>query len=148
MEMHPTIFNFNKEIIFGESGAFIFVNVGVPIISHFTRNPTYIAFSAVGSTLLGGSIFWLAARIYDRENNSKINIKKIASDIGYFTPAAIILGLIIYDPSIYFLTHYLLTHEYQTQVSVLIAQVVSFFLFLIFMNIYRHLLYKIRGKYL
>ncbi len=144
--MHHSAWNFNKEILFGECGAFLMANLTTAIVSHFTKSPTAISAFAVAGTLAGGALFWLAARIYDHVRMKEFKAAEIASDIGYFTPAAVILGFAVYDPAIYLISHWLLVHSYQAQLSVLLGQIAAFSLFLGSMNIYRALLLKYRGK--
>jgi len=147
--MHPSVYNFNKEILFGESGALILANVTAPIVAHFTQNNNIISVSALLSTLIGGSLFWLTTRIYHhKKKDSDFKVSKIKSDISYFTPAAFIFGLVVYDPAIYFISNYLLNSHYTVGISVITGQVIAFSLFLICMNLYRLFLKKYKIKHL
>jgi len=146
--MQPSIFNFNKEILFGEFGALIFANITAPIIANLTQNTTLISASAVIATLCGGASFWLVTRIYHRKKSNDFEVRKIKSDINYFTPAAIIFGLLVYDPAIYFISNYLLNSKYIVELSVVSGQIVAFSLFLLCMNIYRLFLLKYKLKHL
>jgi hypothetical protein len=146
--MPPSTLNFNKEILFGEFGALIFVNITAPIAAHFTQNTTIISASAVVATLSGGALFWLTTRIYHKKRNNDFEVRKIRSDINYFTPAAIIFGLLVYDPSIYLISNYLLNLKYSVELSVISGQIVAFSLFLLCMNIYRAFLLKYKLKHL
>lgn len=143
-----TAFNFNKEIIFGEFGALLVANVLATIISRVTVNSSIISASAVVGTLIGGALFWLAMRIYHRHKANILHRKEIQSDIHYFTPAAILGGLFIYDPALYFISNYLLNSEHAVTLSVITGQVIAFLLFLGFMNIYRIILLKFKLKQL
>ncbi|MDE1874619.1 MAG: hypothetical protein KGI79_01645 [Patescibacteria group bacterium] len=138
--MHKSFVDFNKEIIFGELGALIMANLLAYISSHFTSNDSAIAVWAVVGTLLGGSIFWLAARIYDKFRDYRSKPADLAKDISYFTPAAIVLGFLIYDPSIYFVSRYLLRQGHWVETSVIVGQAIAFSLFLFCMNVYRAIL--------
>jgi hypothetical protein len=138
--------NFNREILVGECGALLMASPASVIVSHFTRNASVISSSAVAGTLVGGALFWLLARIYDKVRERSLNARGLASDIGYFAPAAVVLGLLVYDPSIYFTSRHLLNLGGKVGDSVLAGQFVAFALFLLFMNIYRLLLLRIRGK--
>jgi hypothetical protein len=144
--MQQSTLDFNREILFGECGALLAANPTATVVSHFTRNASVISSSAVAGTLVGGALFWLAARIYDKVKRKRFDAKTLASDIGYFTPAAIILGFLVYDPSIYFTSHHLLREGDRVEYSVIVGQVVAFTLFLGCMNFYRLLLLKVRGK--
>jgi len=144
--MQKTTLDFNREILFGECGALLLAGPSASAVAHFTRNAAIISSSAVAGTLIGGALFWLAARIYDTVREKRFDAKTLASDIGYFTPAAVILGFLVYDPSIYLTSHYLLKQGDRVGRSVIAGQVVAFALFLSCMNIYRMLLLKLKGK--
>jgi hypothetical protein len=137
---------FNRELLFGECGALLLANPAASIVSRYTRSADVISYAAVAGTLAGGSLFWLAARIYDSTRDKRLDAKLLASDIGYFTPAAIVFGFLVYDPSIYLATHHMLRDGDSVVPSVFIAQIVAFLLFLLCMNLYRSLLLRIRGK--
>jgi hypothetical protein len=138
--------NFNREILAGECGALVLANLAAPAASHFTGNAAVISATAVAATLVGGGLSWLAARIYDRKKQNTFNTKAIVSDIGYFTPGAIVLGFGVYDPAIYLVTHHLLVRDTGVGWAVLIGQVVAFTLFLLALNAYRFLLLRFKGK--
>jgi hypothetical protein len=144
--MQQSTLDFNKEILFGECGALLAANPAALAVSHFTRNDAIISWSAVAGTLFGGALFWLLARIYDKVRQHRFDAKVLASDIGYFTPAAVLLGFLVYDPSIYFTSHHLLKEGDKVVDSVLIGQLVAFTLFLLCMNVYRLLLLRYQGK--
>jgi hypothetical protein len=146
--MRKSTFNFNREIILGECGALLAANPTATVVSHFTSNASAISGSAVAGTLLGGALFWLGARVYDNARQKGFDSKALASDIGYFTPAAVALGFLVYDPSIYFTSHHLLKEGDRVVPSVLVGQIVAFSLFLLSMNLYRLLLFRFRGKML
>ncbi|HEY5227301.1 MAG TPA: hypothetical protein VIJ19_02115 [Opitutaceae bacterium] len=146
--MQKTTLDFNREILFGECGALLAANPAAEVASHFTANPAVISSAAVAGTLLGGALFWLAARVYDKVRQKSFDRKSLASDIGYFTPAAILLGFLVYDPAIYLTSHHLLTSGEKVLSSVLLGQMVAFSLFLACMNLYRLLLIRVRGKVL
>jgi hypothetical protein len=144
--MRQSAYHFNREILLGECGALLLANGSAPIVYHFTRSPDLISSAAVAATLIGGGLCWLAARVYDRVKDRTFSAKGLASDIGYFTPAAIVLGFGVYDPSIFIASHYLLIHGAGDSVSVLLGQLFAFSLFLASLNAYRLLLLRFRGK--
>jgi hypothetical protein len=144
--MLQSTYHFNREVLLGECGALVLANASAPIVYHFTRSPTVISSAAVAATLIGGALGWLGARIYDRVRDRTFTAKVLASDIGYFTPAAIILGFAVYDPSIYLASHYLLIHGAGDGASVFLGQLLAFVLFLAALNAYRLLLIRFRGK--
>ncbi len=78
--------NFNKEIIFGEIGALIGTPLSSYIISKFIPSVRAIAFSAVLGGIIGGALFWLFMRSYDKKIEKKFSVKNLAEDIIYFTP--------------------------------------------------------------
>ena len=139
-------YHFNREILIGECGALAAVNIMAPLISHLTRDATTISTAAVVATLAGGSVGWLAARVYDKVRDRTFTAKAMASDIGYFTPAAILFGFLVYDPAIYLVSHHLLTRGFGGWLAVVLGQVVAFSLFLAALNLYRAVLLKYRGK--
>lgn len=144
--MRQSTLDFNREILFGECGALLMANPAALIVSRFTRSSAVISWAAVGGTLAGGALFWLAARVYDARRDKRFNPRVLMSDIGYFTPAAIALGFLVYDPSIYLTSHYLLDQGGRVGRSVIVGQVVAFALFLSCMNLYRLALLRMRGK--
>jgi hypothetical protein len=144
--MQQSTLDFNKEILFGECGALLAANPTALAVAHFTTNDAVISWSAVAGTLFGGALFWLLARIYDKVRQRRFDAKVLASDIGYFTPAAVLLGFLVYDPSIYFTSHHLLKEGDKVVDSVLVGQLVAFTLFLLCMNAYRLLLLRFRLK--
>lgn len=144
--MRQSAYHFNREILLGECGALLLANGSAPIVYHFTRSAELISSAAVAATLLGGGLCWLTARVYDKIKDKTFTAKELASDIGYFTPAAIVLGFGVYDPSIYLVSHYLLIHGAGDGVAVLVGQLVAFALFLAALNAYRLVLLRFRGK--
>jgi hypothetical protein len=144
--MRQSTYHFNREILLGECGALVVANGSAPIVFHYTRSADLISSAAVAATLIGGGLCWLAARVYDKVKDRTFTAQALASDIGYFTPAAIILGFTVYDPAIYLASHYLLIHGTGDAVSVLVGQLIAFALFLASLNAYRLLLIRFRGK--
>jgi hypothetical protein len=146
--LRQSTLNFNKELLVGECGALLLANVTVPTLSHFTPNATVLSSAAVAATLAGGSLSWIAVRIYDQLRAKTFTRKSLAGDLGYFTPAAILFGFGVYDPVIYLLSHFLLLHEIGPWAAVMIAQLLAFLLFLVSLNAYRLSLFRLRGKML
>jgi hypothetical protein len=144
--MQKSTLDFNREILFGECGALITANPTATLAAHFTGNAEIISSAAVAGTLIGGAAFWLVARIYDQVRERRFSAKLLATDVGYFTPGAVIFGFLVYDPSIYLTSHHLLRTGTRVEYSVIVGQAVAFFLFLGCMNLYRLLLLRIRGK--
>jgi len=144
--VHQSTLNFNKELLLGECGALLVANFGAVAVSHYTHRAGVISASAVVGTLLGGTLFWLGARIWDQVRAKSFHARGLASDIGYFTPGAIVLGFLVYDPAIYLTSHHFLLLGGQVGWAVVGGQILAFGLFLISMNLYRAVLLKVRGK--
>jgi hypothetical protein len=144
--MQKSTLDFNREILFGECGALVMANPMAALAAHFTRNTAIISSAAVAGTLIGGATFWLVARIYDHVREKRFSTKLLATDVGYFTPAAVVFGFLVYDPSIYLTSHHLLRSGARVDFSVIVGQAVAFILFLACMNVYRLLLLRVRGK--
>jgi hypothetical protein len=133
----PSWFDFNKELVCGECGALVAANGSAWLAARFTPSPSWISGTAVVGTLAGGSLFWLAARIYDRSRGRRYAKGELASDLGYFTPAAIGLGLAVYDPLLYATSRYLLCQDARVLWAVTAGQGVAFSWFAAAMNLYR-----------
>jgi hypothetical protein len=146
--MQQSTLAFNRELIIGECGALLLVNPVASLTARITSNPSVISGSAVAGTLAGGALFWLAARIYDTSRSQGFSAKRLASDIGYFTPAAVLLGFVVYDPAIYLISRHLLKSGDTVTPAVFVAQAAAFLLFLASMNLYRILLLRLKGKQL
>jgi hypothetical protein len=120
--------------------------VAVPVVSHFRADATLLSSVAVAATLAGGSLSWMAVRIFHQKRQRTLTAKRMANDISYFTPAALFFGFCVYDPAIYLLSHYLLVRAVGAWVAVMTGQLVAFSLFLLAMNLYRLFLFRLRGK--
>jgi len=142
--MGREIINFNKEIIFGELGSVLGAPLFAFIFSRFVENPDFISGSAVAGGIIGMAIFWIYTRIMDKGEG--YSLKKLADDIKYFTPAAFIIALLFYYPTVFFVSKSFLTNNHRVLYSVIVAQVAAFLFFLTGMNIYRYFLYKVIGK--
>jgi len=144
----PTARAFNQEIIFGEIGALVGAYVAGLTAAHLTRSAALISASLIPGTLLGGSIFWLTARIAHQRARRTWSVGMLARDLGYFTPAAMVLGFAVYDPAIFLASHFLLVRGARVALSVAAGQVTAFSLFLAGMNGYRLILAKTGTRYL
>jgi hypothetical protein len=144
--MKKHFLNFNKEILFGEIGALVLAPLSSYIASLFIDNSKIISFAAVIGALLGASVFWISMRIYHQNKIKKYKIKGLASDIAYFTPAAFLMTLLIYYPTLYFLSNYLLKEGRGIFNSIIPAQIIAFTLFLIGINLYRKILLSHFGR--
>jgi len=143
--MKKRTFEFNKEIVFGEIGALISVPTVSFLVSLFTKNPSAISTAAVIASLIGASAFWIFMRVFDEKRRKSYTFQHFATEVGYFTPVAFIIAVLVYYPSLFFISKYFLTKE-RVVYAVITAQAVAFTLFVILMNFYRHMLFKLTGE--
>ena len=144
----PTAWEFNKEIIFGEVGSLLGAYAAAWIASRLTRNAALISAALIPGTLLGGTAFWLTARIAHQRKRHNWSVGVLARDISFFTPAAAILGFAVYDPAIFLASHSLLVHGAGVVLSVAGGEITAFSLFLGSMNAYRLILAKTGARHL
>jgi len=143
--MKKRVFDFNKELIFGELGALISVPIVGFLVSLFTENVSAISSAAVIASLVGASAFWIFMRIFDEKQRKAFTFQHFAAEIGYFTPVAFLIAVLVYYPSLFFISRNLLAKE-AVIYAVITAQAVAFSLFLVAMNFYRHLLFRLTGE--
>lgn len=143
-----TTLDFNKEILFGEAGALISAPLIAYIVSLFMETPRIISGSAVIGSIIGASAFWIIMRVYDKKMKGKTGARQLAEDVIYFTPAAFIITLFVYYPSLFFTSKYLLINDGGVLSSVIFSQAIAFTLFLLSVNVYRYLLARLTGKIL
>ncbi len=146
MVISKEAFDFNKELLFGEVGALIGAQTFSYIASHLTDSVNLISYSTVLGAILAAALFWVSIRVYDEKKRKELSRKKFTEDLAYFTPVAFILTSIIYYPSLFFISRYFLEHKDKVVYSVFLSQLIAFSLFLIAINIYRHILLKWFGK--
>lgn len=142
----PYIFDFNKEIIFGEVGAIIGAPALGCISSQVTNSPSLISTSAVIGSVLGAALFWFSMRVYDKKRRGQLSKRGFIEDIVYFTPVAFVLALLLYYPSLFLVSKYLIKHHNAVIFSVLFSQFIAFFFFIISINLYNYFLFKLVGK--
>ena len=146
VEMKKSTINFNKEIIACEIGAFLGAPLVSFIFSHITEIKNIISASAVIGGLIGFTIFCITMRIRNQNKRGDYSIKKFTKDVAYFTPAAFILSMIVYYPTVFFLSRHLLYQNLNVFSSVVSSQVIAFVLFITAMNSYRKILSRLTGK--
>ncbi len=142
MKLSKGAINFNKELLFGEIGAIIGAQIFGYISSLITSSTSIISSLVVAGAIMGAALFFLSLRAYHKSRKGKLSKIKFAQDLLYFTPIAFILTLIVYYPSLFFLSNYFLTNEYHVIFSTFISQISAFILFLIAINFYRYILLK------
>ena len=145
--VEQSTFDFNKELLFGEVGAW----VGAPLAAHialrFTTSSRILSIFAVLGAIIGSSIIWLSMRYYDqKKHDSNYSAAGLAKDIAYFTPVAGTIAFFVYNPTVYFISEYLLTNHHSVYASVISSQAVAFTLLIILLNIYRYILIRSVGK--
>ncbi len=138
---------FNKEILFGELGAIIGTQTFGYISSKLTNFENVISFFVVLGAIIFASLFWLFLRYYHKQKKG-YGVKEIIKDTFYFTPVSAILTILLYYPTLFLITKYLLINKLNVHFSAIIAQTIAFFLFLLGINVYRKFLIKYFKKIL
>jgi uncharacterized membrane protein YeaQ/YmgE (transglycosylase-associated protein family) len=148
MRFSEDFINFNKEIIFGEFGAVAGAQIASYLVSNSTNSASTISTSAVIGSIIGASLFWVATRIYDKIKTSRrgFSSKRFVEDMAYFTPVAFILTSLIYYPSLYYFSEYLIKNSGHVTIPIFFSQAGAFLLLLIALNFYKYLLYKYTGR--
>jgi len=144
--MEKSFFNFNKQILAGEAGAWVSAPLIAWIVSRFTGVAATISAYAVIGSIIGGSGVWLAMRVHDRKAQHAYSFKNLATDVAYFTPVAFIFTALVYYPVLFFLSEKLILGDHYIIVSVLVSQFIAFSLFFMLLNAYRYFLKKFTGK--
>jgi hypothetical protein len=135
--------DFNKEILFGEFGSLVGIQVATILSIHFPRYPDLIPhFIVLGASVIG-SLFWLLARIYYKSRREKYSEKNFIRDVKYFTPASVLFAFLFYYPALFFTSKYLLEHHRAIEFSAILSQLSAFLVFLLAINIYRYILLKV-----
>jgi hypothetical protein len=140
--------NFNKEILLGEVGTLVGIQLVNLCSSIFLFPIKIIPYLVVLGAIIFGSLFWTLARIYDNSKKEGNSHKKFLSDVKYFTPASAFFTIAFYYPTLFFATKYFLEHHHQIRFSTIISQIIAFGLFLIGVNFYRFILIKVFKKQL
>jgi hypothetical protein len=145
MKISKETLNFNKEILFGEIGSLI----GIQIVSFISMNfffyPKLIPYLTVLGGMIGGSFSWLWARVYYKSKEGDYPRKKFFKDIEYFTPASVLFSVLFYYPVLFFASKHFLIHH-QVEFSTITAQILAFGIFLAGINLYRYILLKVFKK--
>lgn len=138
--------DFNKEILFGEIGSLIGVQIATILSIHFPKYPNLIPYFIVLGASIIGSLFWLLARIYYKSRREKYSEKNFIRDVKYFTPASVLFAFLFYYPTLFFTSKYLLEHNRAIEFSAVLSQLAAFLVFLLAINIYRYILLKVFSK--
>jgi hypothetical protein len=146
MKLSKHFIHFNKEILIGEVGTLLGIQF-VDFLSSDSHFPIkLIPHLIVLGAIIGGSLFWLLARVYDGSKEGKYSEKKLFDDMKYFTPASTFFTFAFYYPVLFFATKYFLEHHRKLEFSTITSQVIAFLAFIIGINIYRYILLKVKGK--
>jgi hypothetical protein len=137
--------DYNKQLLFGEIGALMGTPLFPYVASHWTRDPDVIACSAVTGGLVTGSVFLLVVKIWDEKRRGGNSAWRLAGQIAWFTPAAFVIGLIAYQPTLFLMTRGLIRIGTVVVVAVLVSQTLAFGLFLGAMNVYRLVVRRFAG---
>lgn len=146
MNLSKRCIDYNKQLLFGEIGALVGTPLFPSVASHWTGDPNLLSWSAVAGGLVTGSVFWLAVKICDEQRRGSRSVGRLAGQIAWFTPAAFVIGLLVYQPTLFLMSRELISHGNAVAVAVVASQALSFGLFLGAMNIYRLALYRIAGE--
>ena len=141
----PKIIRFNKELIFGESGALLFAPLFGLLSSFIHNTPHFISSFTLLGSILGGSTIWAITRIHDEKKYGKFSIKKFGSDLSFYTPIAILISISVVYPTIFFVTS-IIVRKHIPYVSSLIGELSGFTVFLFLINGYRYLLKQTLNK--
>ena len=142
MKLPPGFIDFNKQLLGGEIGALAGTPLFPLVAARFTRDPALLSFAAVVGGLLAGSAVWLVVKVHDEHRNGKATVRGLAGQIAWFTPAAFVLGLLVYQPTLFLLGRHLIRRGDPLVVAVLLSQALAFVLFRAAMNLYRLVLHR------
>jgi hypothetical protein len=146
MKASKDFFDFNKEILFGEVGSLVGIQLASFLAIHFPRYQSWTPHFIVFGAMIIGSLFWILARVYYKSREEKYSEKKFFNDVKYFTPASVLFSLFFYYPTLFFAVKYFLEHNKPVEFSAILSQGIAFLIFLVSINIYRYLLFKVFNK--
>ncbi len=138
--------DFNKEIMFGEIGAL----TGSALLSYlasliFWSENTVSAFAVVGS-ILGSTTLFLLTKIHDKKKRKELSFKNVFNDLKYYTPAAATLRILFGYTLLYFSTRFIIRTGIPALYAGALGEFFSFLIFLLLINIYRLILFKVFKK--
>jgi len=140
------LFDFNKEIIFGEIGAILGSSLGAYLSFLISGNEKLIpTFTVIGS-ILGSTTFFLSTKIYNKRKRKELSLRNLIHDLMYYTPVAASLRIFLGYPLLYFFTRYFVRSDIGAFYSGALGEFLSFLIFLFLINIYRVILLYIFKK--
>lgn len=148
MSLSKEFVDFNKELLFGEIGALIGIPLFPFLVSHFTHDPGVISSAAVIGGMVTGSCFWLVVKIGDEKGHGRRAARHLARKIAYFTPAAFVLGLLTYQPTVFFVSRWLIVNGDNVVYAALFSQALAFMFFLAAMNLYRLVIHRLTTEWI
>ena len=138
--------DYNKQLLIGEIGAL----VGTPLFpflgSYLTDDPGILSFLAVVGGLVAGSAFWLVVKIHDEKKQGSHSLGRLVGQIAWFSPAAFVIGLMVYQPTLFLVARWMIRSGAVVVVAVLASQALAFALFLAAMNLYRLVVQRLAGN--
>jgi uncharacterized membrane protein YeaQ/YmgE (transglycosylase-associated protein family) len=139
-------FDFNKEVFSGEIGALLGSALVSFLSSLIAGNEKFVpTFSVVGS-ILGSTIFFLSAKMYNKKKVGELSIKNMLHDLVYYTPAAALLRILFGYPLLYMFSEFFVGQRFGAFISGALGEFLSFLIFLVLINIYRLVLLKVFKK--
>lgn len=147
MKLSREFVHFNRELVFGEFGALIGILVAPFIVSRYTSDAAILSSSAVGGGMVMGSVFWLVTSVGHETAHGSALVWRLGKKIVFFSPAAFVLGLLVYQPTLWLLSYWLIAWGVHVLWAAWLSQTVAFALFLCVMNLYRWLLRRRRGRH-
>lgn len=146
MRPSKSLIDFNKQLLFGETGAVIGTPLAPLVTARFTADPSIISFSAVLGGLVAGSIGWLIVKISDEKKRGGNAVLNLTGQIALFTPAAFILGLMVYQPTLFLVARHLIRDGEKGRLFRAHLAIRRVFSFLVAINLYRIALHRLAGK--
>ena len=108
MRITKETINFNKEILFGELGAIVGIQISGNLFYKLDISADLLSYLIVLGAMIGASLFWFAMRLYDKTRKQKYSEKNIIEDISYFATGSFILTAIFYYQTLFFVSKYLI----------------------------------------
>ncbi len=136
---------FNKQILYGELGGFFGVQIAAIVGRSFTTNSNLISWYVLIGSFIGGTLFFLTAKINQEKKENRFSGKQLIKELSYFTPVAGTLQLLVYLPILKISTYFFLKENFFVSFAAFFSQIFAFLAFLFLLNIYREILRKKKG---
>ena len=133
--------DFNKEIIIGEAGALAGASLFGILSIYLESTPNLVSVFTILGSVIGGLYSWVITRIYDQKRRHEFSIGKLGKDLSWYSPIALLTGLFICYPIIFFVTRSIsLKSIHLVSFGPIIGELAGFTAFIIIMNSYRYFL--------